>query len=83
MAVRRVEEGVQRAEVHVGGKPLTARQLEILQAIADGERNEDMAGRYKITLPGVQKYVGQIMQLTGTTSRASAVAYALRAGLIK
>lgn len=82
-AVHQVREGVNRSEIQMGGRRITPRQVEVLQAIADGSRNEDLAAKFKITLPGVQKYVGQIMELTGTTSRASAVAFAIRNGLIK
>lgn len=83
IAVREIREGEAKLQMRVGGRCLSGRQLEILQAIADGARNDELAAKLGISMPGVQKYVGQIMDLTGTTSRAAAVAFALRSRLIK
>lgn len=83
VAAREVRAGASRQVVRVGGRELKPRETEVLQALADGERNEALAERFDITLPGVQKYVGRLMDLTGTLSRAHLIAFALRNGLIK
>lgn len=83
IAACEVSQGARRHVLRVGGRELKAREVEVLQAIADGERNDQLAAKFGISLPGVQKYVGRLMELTGTLSRAHLIAFALRGGLIK
>jgi DNA-binding CsgD family transcriptional regulator len=63
---------------------LPARHIEILQWLADGKRNEEIAEIMGLKRPqNVQAHVMRIMAATGTNTRCGAVAYALRRGLIK
>jgi DNA-binding NarL/FixJ family response regulator len=62
---------------------LTPKQIAILQWIAHGKHNTEIALLMNIASErAVQQYLVQIMDLTGTATRAAAVAYALRHKLI-
>lgn len=59
-------------------------QVAILQWIANGKRNEDIALLMNLARPQtVQAHVQRIMDATGTNSRTAAVVWALRKGIIK
>lgn len=63
---------------------LASHQIAILQWIAHGKRNEEIALLMNLARPQtVQAHVMRIMEATGTCSRAAAVAWALRRGIIK
>ncbi len=62
--------------------PLTARELEILTAVAQGERNKEIAFRLGITERTVKAHLAHIFDKLGVDSRASAVALGLQRGLI-
>lgn len=66
------------AEVH-----LTQHQTIVLQWIANGKRNEDIGELMNCRDKDVQATMQRIMEKTGTNTRAGAVAWALRKGLIK
>ena len=59
--------------------PLTARQLEILQHIAEGLSSAQIAERLFVTVPTVKWHVKQILTKTGSSNRAEAVARVLGA----
>lgn len=62
---------------------LTTHQTAILQWIANGKKNEEIALLMNLERPQtVQAHVQRIMDKTGTATRAGAVAWALRHGLI-
>lgn len=63
-------------------RTLTARQVEVLQAVADGDTYDEIATALWITRTSVSTTVGHIRVKLRTTSTASAVAIALRKGLI-
>ena len=68
---------------HVGEETLTARELEVLQEVAGGNRNRDIAGRLFITEETVKVHVKHIMEKLGAKDRTDAVAIALRRGIIR
>ena len=68
---------------HLGEEALTARELEVLQQIAGGNRNRDIAGRLFITEETVKVHVKHIMEKLGAKDRTDAVAIALRRGIIQ
>ncbi len=70
--------GAQRAS----GLPLTAREREILELIADGANNRVIAARLAISRHTVKFHVASILDKLGAGSRAEAVAVALRTGLL-
>ncbi len=61
---------------------LTARELEILQLLARGMRNEDIARSLHLSVRTVQTHVQNILGKLGVHSRLEAVAFAARAGIV-
>jgi two-component system, NarL family, nitrate/nitrite response regulator NarL len=66
----------------VSGLPLTSREREILELIADGANNRVIAARLAISRHTVKFHVASILDKLGAGSRAEAVAVALRTGLL-
>jgi NarL family two-component system response regulator YdfI len=62
--------------------PLTARELEVLTRVAGGETNRGIARNLGITERTVKAHLTHIYRKLGVDSRASAVAHALREGLL-
>ena len=76
------EIGSQLAE-HVGDEGLTAREVEVLQQIAGGNRNQDIARRLFISEETVKVHVKHIMEKLGARDRTQAVAIGIRRGIIQ
>ncbi|HSK78584.1 MAG TPA: response regulator transcription factor [Thermoanaerobaculia bacterium] len=68
---------------HLGEESLTARELEVLQQVAGGNRNRDIAGRLFITEETVKVHMKHIMEKLGAKDRTDAVSIALRRGIIQ
>ena len=64
------------------GPPLTARELQVLQLLAQGYTNRGIAVRLNISEHTVKFHVGALLAKLGAASRAEAVARAARQGLI-
>ena len=62
---------------------LTPRQLEILQAMARGLTNKDIAKMFSIRTDGVNEHVLAILAKLGAANRTEAVATAIRKQLIR
>ncbi len=62
-------------------KPLTPRELEVLQLICAGDSNQAIADRLVITVSAVKKHTGNILGKLGVTSRAQAMVKARQLGL--
>ena len=62
---------------------LTERQIEILVAAAEGLTNQQIAERLSISPSGVNKHLLSVYQKLGVSSRAEAVALALKRQLLK
>lgn len=62
---------------------LTPRQLEILQAMARGLTNKDIAQMFSIRTDGVNEHVLAILAKLGAANRTEAVATAIRKQLIR
>jgi NarL family two-component system response regulator YdfI len=65
------------------GPELTKREREILQRVASGERNKEIAARLCISEPTVKSHLVAIYFKLGVDSRASAVAVGMERGLIE
>ena len=72
-----------RLAEHLGFKDLTPRELEVLELVADGLRNQDIAKKLFIAEETVKMHVISIMQKLDAESRTQAVSIALRRGIIK
>ncbi len=75
------ERAVRRSEDLLTGQ-LTARELEILQLLAQGMRNDDIARSLHLSIRTVQTHVQNILTKLGVHSRLEAVAFAARAGIV-
>jgi LuxR family transcriptional regulator, maltose regulon positive regulatory protein len=65
-----------------GTQQLTKRQLEILQLIAQGLSNSDIAARLRLSDHTVKRHVANLLAKLRLSSRAAAAAYAARQGLL-
>ena len=61
---------------------LTARELEIVQAIASGESNREIAARLSISLQTVKHHLTSIFDKTGTSTRLELALFAIRQELV-
>ncbi len=72
-------------EMHEPSAPehLTSRELEVLQLIADGLANKEIAWKLRITEKTVKSHVSTILGKLGLQSRTQAAMYASRSGLLR
>jgi len=71
-----------RLAEHLGEEDLTARELEVLDRIAAGGRNRDVAEELSISEETVKVHVKHIMEKLGARDRTEAVAIAVQRGFI-
>ena len=76
---RRTEEFDDRRAIDT----LTARELEVLQALADGLDNQAVADRLRITIRTERNHVANILAKLGVHSRLQALVFALRYDLVR
>jgi two-component system, NarL family, response regulator NreC len=62
---------------------LTPREREILQMIAEGQANKDVANNLNLSLYTVETHRGNILQKLGLRSAAEVVLYAVRKGIVR
>jgi DNA-binding NarL/FixJ family response regulator len=63
--------------------PLTARQREILQLIAEGASTKDIAQKLELSVRTVETHRAQIMDRLQIRDIAGLVRYAIRIGLVR
>ncbi len=68
---------------HLSDEALTAREIDVLRHIAEGNRNRDIAERLFISEETVKVHVKHIMEKLGASDRTEAVAIAVRRGIIQ
>jgi len=61
---------------------LTERQLEVLQLMAQGQTNQEIAERMFITERTVKHHISEILQKLHLRNRVQVVAYAVRTGMV-
>ena len=76
---RRTEEFDDRRAIDT----LTARELEVLQALADGLDSQAVADRLRITIRTERNHVANILAKLGVHSRLQALVFALRYDLVR
>ncbi|HEY9619102.1 MAG TPA: response regulator transcription factor [Crinalium sp.] len=62
---------------------LTPREQSVLELVAEGLMNKEIARRLETSVRNVEKYVSRLFSKTGTNSRTELVRYALEHGLTK
>jgi DNA-binding NarL/FixJ family response regulator len=62
--------------------PLTERQREVLQLIADGRGNKEIAGILKVSVKTVEFHRGRIMNRVGVHTVAELIRWAVQAGVV-
>jgi len=90
-AIRQVHAGKKRVppEVaaqlaeHMGDEALTAREIEVLQQLAGGNRNRDIGEHLFISEETVKVHIKHIMDKLGAKDRTQAIALAVRRGIIQ
>lgn len=89
--IRQVHAGKKRipAEIaahlaeHYSDEALTGREIEVLQQIAAGNRNRDIADKLFIAEETVKVHIKHIMDKLGASDRTQAVAIGVRRGIIQ
>ena len=67
---------------HFSDEKLSDREAEVLQQIAGGNRNRDIADKLFISEETVKKHITHIMEKLGASDRTQAVAIGVRRGII-
>jgi DNA-binding NarL/FixJ family response regulator len=67
---------------HLGGESLSQREIEVLQRVAAGNRNIDIARQLFISEETVKGHVKHVMEKLGARDRTEAVAIGIRRGMI-
>jgi DNA-binding NarL/FixJ family response regulator len=68
---------------HMSDEELTAREIEVLRKVADGNRNRDIADLLFISEETVKVHIKHIMEKLGAKDRTQAIAIAVRRGIIE
>lgn len=73
----------EKVSSHLGGESLTPRELEVLQLVAEGLRNKEVAYRLSIAEDTVKMHMRSLSQKLGVNDRTHAVMVAVRRGFIR
>jgi DNA-binding NarL/FixJ family response regulator len=73
----------EKIAAHLNEPLLTARELEVLQLVADGMRNKEIAARLSIGGDTVKMHMRNVMQKLEVHDRTHAVMVAVRRGFIR
>jgi DNA-binding NarL/FixJ family response regulator len=90
-AIRAVYKGRRYIPSEIGGKlaenlprsALSAREIEVLQLVAGGYRNKEIAFKLSISEATVNAHIKHILEKLGATDRVHAVVIALRRGFMR
>jgi two-component system NarL family response regulator len=74
---------VQKLATSLHREPLTAREVEVLQFLADGKSNKEISTALTISEATVKSHLGNIFRKLDVLSRTEAIATASKRGLIK
>jgi DNA-binding NarL/FixJ family response regulator len=72
-----------RLAEHVSDEALTAREKDVLEQVAAGGRNREVAARLRISEDTVKVHLKHVMEKLGAHDRTEAVTIALRRGIIE
>jgi DNA-binding NarL/FixJ family response regulator len=68
---------------HMSDEVLTAREVDVLRKVAEGNRNKDIANLLFISEETVKVHIKHIMDKLGAKDRTQAIAIAVRRGIIE
>ena len=68
---------------HMSDEGLTAREVEVLRKVAEGNRNRDIADQLSISEETAKVHIKHIMDKLGAKDRTEAIAIAVRRGIIE
>ena len=68
---------------HVSASPLTAREIEVLGLVAEGQANKQIAAALQISEATVKTHINNLLMKLGAASRTEAVTIGLRRGLLR
>ena len=68
---------------HLGAETLSKREVEVLQKVAGGNRNSDIAALLFISEETVKGHIKHIMEKLGANDRTQAVAIGIRRGIVR
>lgn len=71
------------ARVEAGRSDLTLREIQVLEAIAEGKSNKEIGAAFSIAEDTVKTHLRKVFEKLGASDRAQAVAIALRQHLIE
>src|SRR5580658_672467 len=74
---------VQKLATSLHREPLTAREVEVLQFLADGKSNKEISTALSISEATVKSHLGNIFRKLDVLSRTEAISTATKRGLIK
>jgi DNA-binding NarL/FixJ family response regulator len=72
----------QRLAEYMGGDAISGREVQVLQLVANGKRNKEIAAELAIAEDTVKMHVRNIFSKLNVTDRTEAVTVALRRGII-
>ncbi|BCN55118.1 DNA-binding response regulator [Prescottella equi] len=62
---------------------MTPREIEVLEAMAHGLSNSEIAQKFVVSEATVKTHVGRVLSKTGSRDRVQAVVYAFQVGLVR
>jgi DNA-binding NarL/FixJ family response regulator len=83
MVIERMKSGTTGDQAHDPYDRLTLREKEVLQLIAEGKSNKEIASLFNISVNTVAVHRARVMETLGIHRTAELVLYAVKKGLIK
>lgn len=67
---------------HLGQEALSQREITILQRVAEGDRNKEIAARLSLSEETIKSHMKNILEKLGASDRTQAVSIAVRRGIM-
>ncbi|MGG5254123.1 response regulator [Neobacillus sp. SM06] len=83
MAGKRIYAPELMDDVYNEENPLTEREMEVLELVADGKNTKEIASQMSITIGTVRNYISTIMDKLGVTNRIEAIKHSRQKGWFK
>jgi DNA-binding NarL/FixJ family response regulator len=81
---RRIDPGVAaNLAEHMGQETLSGREIEILQLVAEGNRNKEIAAHLSLSEETIKSHMKNILEKLGAADRTQAVSIAVRRGIFQ